>query len=257
MATMIQLTCEQCGVRYEKIAHECRENRRFCSTKCQYASFSRLQIGSIKCCTKCKRDLPLDKFWKSPQKASGYYPSCIECERAQRDERLITEPMCCRCGFSKHMPRSMYCQDCDRIVCNKGPRKWVKRTTGLEYCKICEQRPRQAPQAYCAFCKNELSKTERSKKAIKRYRESKRQRETARSYATGLLQRGKIKRGLCVYCGDKGTDFHHWDYLPKTRNFEDICQLCHVQLHVLLDILLALIKGRALRIPNSQVDNLP
>lgn len=202
-------------------------------------------------CTKCKQLLPLFKFW-SWKKIPNNYPSCIECEKASRRQHLQENPMCCRCWISPHTPKGLYCLECDLIMHKRPPRKWIRRKTGLEWCKICEQLPAEENHQYCTGCRKEYTARMRKKKYIERYHTpSMRQRDTARHYATGLLQRKKIKRGLCVYCGDKATDFHHWDYLPKTRNFEDVCRMCHVQLHAVIEILLTLIKARAIRFPSA------
>lgn len=248
---MIQMTCQQCGCHYEKQAGRFRKDRKFCSTTCRYES-EKLPSPTtgIKFCSKCKRKLILEKFWKSKTQASGYYPSCIECEISHRNQQLENNPMCIRCWISPHIKGNAYCAHCDRIMHSKPPRKRVVRTKGVEWCKICEQLPRQIPHSYCAPCRREYALITRKKKWAERYHtDPMKQRQTARQYATGLLARGKIKRGLCVWCGNKGTDFHHWDYLPKTRNFEDVCRLCHVELHAVIEILLTLIKARAIRFP--------
>ena len=254
MARMIQLTCEQCGIQYEKIAHECRKDRRFCSTKCQYDARKVLQVGRTKCCTKCKRELTLDKFWKTDKRASGYYPSCMECEKSDRLKHMQNNPMCCRCWITPHTPKSLHCYDCQRIVSNRGPRKWISRRTGLEWCKICEQRPSEENHQYCTLCRKEYTSRTREKKWAKRYHTAPmRQKQTARAYATGLLARGKIKRGLCVFCGCKGTEFHHYDYLPKTMNFEDVCEMCHEDVHRVLKILLTLHTCEVIGFPIAEV----
>ena len=130
MPTMVQATCEFCGGGYSKMISQ--KDRQFCSTKCQYEARKLKVSGPTKCCSKCNRDLPLKKFWKSKIQASGYYPSCIECEKSHRRETINSNPMCFRCSFSKHTPKSPYCQDCERIIHKKPPRKWVSRRTGLE-----------------------------------------------------------------------------------------------------------------------------
>jgi hypothetical protein len=93
----------------------------------------------------------------------------------------------------------------------------------------------------CHLCKNEDQNRRRAKKWAERYATDDQKRiETARAYATGLLQRGKIKRGLCVFCGNQGTEFHHYDYERKTRNFDDVCHLCHDEAHAFLKSMLTL-----------------
>jgi hypothetical protein len=189
-------------------------------------------------CSKCQRVLPLSAFAKWHNKA-GIYPSCKECEKAHRAKYLTENPLCCRCKTKSHMNGDNYCTDCKRISKNQPPRKWVSRRTGLEWCKVCGIRERLPYHHYCFLCKRDYQNRTRSKKWAERHPlNSQRQIATARAYATGLLQRHKIKRGPCVFCGDPGQEFHHYDYLPKTRNFEDVCCDCHDAAHKILNLLL-------------------
>lgn len=211
---------------------------------------SRKFQGWMKECSKCKKVLPLYCFWRGPNK-SGIYPSCKDCERHKRHERQRIRPMCFRCGLVPHAPKSEYYADCLRILQNKPPRKWVSRRTGLEWCKICESKPKLPYHQYCADCRREYDNLTRFKNRRKKYANSKRRIFTARAYATGLLQRGKIKRGPCVFCGCPGVDFHHYDYLPRTRNFDSVCEQCHVDIHRFLKILLTLMRSKAIRLTTA------
>jgi hypothetical protein len=204
------------------------------------ASTPGLTAGRVlsKPCSKCKRVLPVTAFAKWHNKA-GLYPSCRECEREHREKRLSENPLCIRCKLNPHAAHDAYCIDCKRILKHRPPRKWVSRRSGLEWCKVCGIRPRLEYHHYCFLCKNEYQNRTRSKKWAERYPlNSQRQIATARAYATGLLARGKIHRGPCVFCGDPGQDFHHYDYLPRTLNFEDVCCECHVAVHKILRLLL-------------------
>jgi hypothetical protein len=56
-----------------------------------------------------------------------------------------------------------------------------------------------------------------------------RRKANARAYATGLLARGKIKRGPCEWCGKQSVSFHHLDYNDRTINFKHLCKECHLK----------------------------
>jgi hypothetical protein len=159
-----------------------------------------------------------------------------------RNEKSLREnPNCRRCKAAPHAPGDFYCVDCSRIVRHKGPRKWFSRRTGLEWCKICGIRERLPYHHYCHLCKMEYQNRTRAKKWSERYASNDAKRiETARAYATNLLARGKIRRGPCAFCGEQGTQFHHYDYERKTRNFDDVCYECHLAAHKILRILLTM-----------------
>lgn len=194
----------------------------------------------MKHCSKCKRELPETEFWKGRNK-TGIYPSCKECELKQRANRLLLNPLCVVCKSRQHMAGDVYCYECSRIKKGRGNPKWESRRTGLEWCKICGQRPRLDYHQYCYLCKREYNTRKlRERRSTLKPTTEERRIFTARSYATGLLQQGKIKRGPCVFCGQQGTQFHHYDYEPRTRNFDDVCFPCHVQAHKFLNLLLTI-----------------
>ncbi len=194
----------------------------------------------MKTCTKCNRVLDDKCFWMRP-KTGRLYPSCRQCEKHSNSEFLKRSPLCCRCKLNPHTCGDAYCSDCSRIVKKKNPRKWVSRRTGLEWCKICEVRPKLSYHHYCGPCKKDYQDRTRAKKWALRYvGNAQKKIETARAYATGLLRRGKIKRGPCVFCGNRGVQFHHYDYELKTRNFDSVCRHCHIQIHRFLKLVVDL-----------------
>jgi hypothetical protein len=194
----------------------------------------------MKICSKCRRELPLTCFWKHGNKA-GIYPSCKECETNHRTQRLVNNPLCVRCKERPHMRGDAYCYPCGRIIKGKENPKWVSRRTGLEWCKVCEQRPRLPYHHWCLICRREYAARTVSKKWRERYSgEEKMRIVVVQHYATGLLQRGKIKRGPCAFCGAKSEHFHHYDYERKTMNFDSVCIPCHIQLHQFLKKMLTI-----------------
>jgi len=136
------------------------------------------------------------------------------------------------CNFTKSSHTksglSCYCKKCDRDRKNLPPRKWISRRDGLEWCKICEKNPRLPYHQYCHDCKMEYQRQTRATKWRERHPDWKaRRKSNARAYATGLLQRGKIKRGPCEVCGKPSEHFHHLDYEDRTMNFQHLCRACH------------------------------
>lgn len=205
--------------------------------------------SDFKRCTKCSRDLPVDRFgpWRNK---CGLYPSCRECETKKKREYVQSITTCARCKNLPCTKSDIYCPDCARAARGRPARKWVSRRDGLEWCKLCEAYPRLPYHHYCHECKKKHDTARRPKQwALRHPTDDLKRIATNRAYATGLLQRGKIKRGPCVFCGAPGTQFHHYDYEPRTRNFEDVCLLCHVQAHQYLNFLLTAFRNGAIRLP--------
>lgn len=162
-----------------------------------------------------------------------------------RKERLASHPLCYHCKYRPHTPGNWWCTECRRER-RHGPKKWHSRRTGLEWCKVCGSNPRLPYHHYCAKCKIDYQNRTRLKKWRERHPDwQSREHANARAYATGLLARGKIKRGQCAYCDKPGTEFHHYDYHRRTRNFEDVCYCCHVKVHRVLKIMFALFSNGA------------
>jgi hypothetical protein len=63
-----------------------------------------------------------------------------------------------------------------------------------------------------------------------------------RKYAHTLLMAGEVERTDCVFCGAPDTEFHHYDYEDRTRNFESACGSCHGGIHEFLGSLLTIMK---------------
>lgn len=191
----------------------------------------------MKACSKCHQLLPLTEFWWGPNK-TGTYPSCRNCESLARIQRLNRSPICKKCAINPHPLGDYYCTDCARKVKRWPQKKWVSRRTGLEWCKVCGIRERLSYHHYCHLCKQAYQRNYLLKKP--RRTSKNRRKMNARQYATNLLRRGKIKRGPCVFCGKQGTEFHHFDYEDRTRNFVDVCVPCHDDAHRLIKILLTI-----------------
>jgi hypothetical protein len=164
-------------------------------------------MTEVKTCQKCGNEFPIEDFWKIK---NGRY-------------------------------RSRSCRTCKNIQKrNKAPR-WVSRRTDLHLCTVCQVNPRLSYHHYCHQCKSDYQKATRLKRWKERHPNYEARRiENARQYATGLLRRGKIKRGPCVFCGKPGKHFHHYDYEKCTMNFDNVCLMCHVQIHGFLNALLTI-----------------
>lgn len=166
-------------------------------------------------------------------------------EAIYRARYLSRNPLCIKCKSVPHMNGDAYCYPCSRKSKGLGEPSVRRRKQNLEWCKVCGVRPRLSYHHYCAVCKRDYQNRTRAKKWAERYCNNELKRiETARAYATGLLARGKIKRQACVFCGDPGTQFHHYDYELRTRNFDDVCDPCHVLAHRFLNTLLTICRMR-------------
>lgn len=139
--------------------------------------------------------------------------TCSKCKRELDESR-----------FWKHTNKAgIYpsCKECEK-------RKSVEAMASDPMCVRCKTVPHTPKSYYCTDCSRAVQKKP-SRKWISR--------------------RGKIKRKPCVFCGAPGVAFHHYDYLPKTRNFEDVCRACHDDAHRFLKIMLTLIKAGAIHLP--------
>jgi hypothetical protein len=161
----------------------------------------------VKTCPQCERSLLESDFNKSRRRRDGLNTWCRYCESRAK-------------------------------IARRGPPTSVRRRRGpTNLCPRCLKSERGS-QPYCPQCKLDYQNETRAKKWSDRYANNESRRiETARAYATNLLARGKIRRHACVFCGDMGTQFHHYDYERKTRNFDDVCDLCHAHVHIFLKTL--------------------
>lgn len=142
--------------------------------------------------------------------------------------------LCSKCREREALGYHAYCRQCHRIYRGMTPERIRNESPDGVLCAKCKLRPRLSYHNWCRECKN--ASTVKWLKIHKDYEST--QIKTARRYAYTLLQRGKIKRGPCVFCGEQGTEFHHYDYKPKTRNFDDVCTSCHKAVHIILKLLL-------------------
>lgn len=198
-----------------------------------------------KTCTCCQQSLNESLFHKHSQKKDGLNSWCKACEKIKQASKHTRNPLCSGCKSVPHMNGNAYCYSCDRKRKGRGNPKWISRRTGLEWCKICERNPSLSYHQYCHDCKIEYERKRRYQAWRRRQADpDKRRKQNARQYATNLLQRGKIRRGPCVFCGNPGTAFHHYDYEDRTRNFDDVCRPCHDTAHKFLKIMLTIHRTR-------------
>jgi len=174
---------------------------------------------NMKTCPQCKTELPETEFNKSRNRKDGLNPWCRACESRAK-------------------------------IARRGPPSSTRRRRGpIHLCPRCLTKER-GTQPYCPKCKLDYQNQTRAKKWAQRYSNNEARRiETARQYATNLLARGKIRRGPCVFCGEHGTQFHHYDYERKTRNFEDTCDRCHSDVHQFLQLTVDTMRLYGVKLP--------
>lgn len=188
----------------------------------------------MKTCSKCKREQDLSCFVKSNRYKDGLYPSCKDCRKASREATLAKNPLCSKCGIKPHTSTHAYCYDCARIAMGDPPEpKFRRDVTNKTMCSKCKVKPRATGKNYCRDCSNAYNRNWIYENGGSWGVKSKEEKEksVARHYASWLLKSGKIKRGKCAFCDQPGTEFHHFDYEPRTLNFVDICYRCHVDAH--------------------------
>jgi len=143
-------------------------------------------------CPKCKTN---------PKASNGY---CVPCNKAYKDARRTT------------------------------PKKFNRRVSINDgICPRCRSKPKSDKRGYCDECHNAATREWASRKGgyWKAIGDEGRKRAVARKYLHNKLVRGHIKRGPCAFCGNPSTQFHHYDYEPKTMNYDDVCDSCHGEIH--------------------------
>lgn len=189
---------------------------------------------------------------KSPKYKDGLTQPCKDCRRSAMAERLASNPTCSKCGERPHQPKHPYCYECQRD--SKGYTKPPKfrRDSNNELCSRCKESPRARGKNYCTKCANEYMRNWLSERggswAVKTPEQ--RRLATVRHYAHWLVSSGKVSRTLCVFCGAPGNEFHHYDYEPRTRNFESVCTQCQGDAHRFLNSVLTIMR-RGYRFPSS------
>lgn len=183
----------------------------------------------LKTCSKCKKDLPIDRFVLSARYRDGHYPICKDCRRATRLKRLAKEYPCSKCQSAPHSPGHDYCERCLRLSKGRTEIPLIpRRRTDLHLCAKCHERPRLKYHRYCQECKNESvaawwrEQGGSWKRALARNEHDK---LLARAAVNRAIRRGKLKRQPCEACGNLKSQAHH--YLGYAReNWLKVKWLC-------------------------------
>ncbi len=168
----------------------------------------------LKTCSKCKKDLPVKRFSRSPRYLSGRCSQCKGCQRATRAIWLKKKPLCCHCKTRPHTANHPYCYECEREKSGKtdAPKRVCDRSNKTLCCK-CKSAPRCKNHNYCRDCRKVSVKiwsakvggswtwAKTSSERMKRYR--------ARNALNTAIYRGKLIRKPCEVCGDSKTEGHH------------------------------------------------
>ena len=188
----------------------------------------RISCLEVKTCSKCKKDLPRDRFVKSNRYHDGLYPSCKDCRKEALLKTLEEHPLCSKCKSQPHGKGRAWCDDCELKARGLPPRKF-KRDLTNKLCSFCKVQPRAKGKNYCKDCANAYMKGWRDSRggSWSCLTKEQRRKATARRYVYTQLQRGKIKREPCAKCGNPQTEFHHLDYNDRTMNVMHLCRPCH------------------------------
>jgi hypothetical protein len=186
----------------------------------------------MKVCSKCKRDLPLEAFSRSPRYICGRYSSCKECQKAVTNRCLEKNRTCTKCNQRPHESGNPWCYQCRRISEGKSPEpKWrQKKAIDRNFCPVCQIRPPLDYHRYCQICKNAATRKCAAKKRGVRFRGESLRKKSARHYINTLFKRGKIRRQPCEFCGEPSQHFHHLSYEDRSTNIQHVCFRCHVLL---------------------------
>lgn len=206
----------------------------------------------MKMCSKCEQTLPLDQFVKSPRYKDGLYPSCKRCRKEANLKSFRDHPICSRCNEKPHLENRAYCYECDRIVKGRSVTpKFHRDGSNTDKCCKCKVNPRRKGGKYCVSCANKYMSTWLAANggSWKTKNPDQKRIATVRKYAYTLLLAGKVQRGPCVFCGAPETQFHHYDYEPRTLNFESACYPCHVEIHRFLNSMLTLMQNKVISLP--------
>ncbi len=196
----------------------------------------------MKVCSKCKQVLDENCFVKSSRYRDGLYPSCKECRKAVKMATLAANPKCSKCGVKPHQPTHPYCYDC--LVEAMGYTPKFRRDSKNKLCSRCKVNPRAQGKNYCSECANRyLSEYYAARGGQwKNMTAEQRRKHKVRHFANWLVEKGEVERGPCVFCGAPSTQFHHYDYEDRTRNFDPVCDQCHLDCHEFLDSMLTMMK---------------
>lgn len=172
------------------------------------------------------------------------YPSCRDCRKSATLATLANNPMCSRCKVNPHQPSNMYCYDCGRVAKGYTEPPKFRRDAWNTLCSKCKVNPKANGKNYCSECANKYLRDRYARMGGQRKYMTDEQKRltTVRQYAHSLLKAGKVKRTDCVFCGAPGTEFHHYDYENRTRNFESVCNPCHDEAHLFLNSMLTMMK---------------
>ncbi len=173
-------------------------------------------MPTLKVCSKCKKDLPLKRFIKSPNYKDWKYPHCDSCRKEKRTRWLASFTLCIKCKGAPHRPTSPYCFDCLRAMDKrtKGPKKFSRDSSNKTLCSRCKAAPRLPYHNYCKTCKNlsfgEWLKSKGGSWAYRCEDPVRKKKCIARSLMNTAIVRGKLKRMPCEVCGNPETEGHHY-----------------------------------------------
>lgn len=193
-------------------------------------AIQRPKNNRLKTCSKCKRELLLERFVKSDRYSDGLYPLCKDCRKAIRLAGLKKYPMCSKCGKYPHTSNHRHCFACQREGRWQRPLvKFRRDHFNKTLCSDCKSAPRLEYHNYCSGCMNKAVRAWRKRQNPPRPFSEERRKASARHYINTLFKRGKIKRKPCEVCGKPSDHFHHLDYKDRTTNVQHLCHQHHVE----------------------------
>jgi len=148
----------------------------------------------MKTCSTCKKEKPVDEFYRDKQRKDGRYPVCKSCKNASSVK------------FRKKYYEEYY----------NDPEKKRRQ---YELHEVYQSRPEFEAQ-------RKRYQKGRTAKFAKRHPD----RYQAMYTFNNAIRLGKIKRGNCEVCGEENAQGHHEDY-SKPLEVIWLCRRHHMNLH--------------------------
>jgi len=182
----------------------------------------------MKTCSKCKKDLPRERFVKSPRYLDGLYPICKDCRKATRLRSLADNPLCRKCKKAPHVYKQAYCEACERKARGRTPiPKYRRKKKADGLCSKCNLRPKLKYHHWCNECKLEATRKWLSTGVMlwKNMTDEQKKKAIARGMVNRDIARGKLKKKPCEVCGALNVEAHHHKGY-EIENALDIQWLC-------------------------------
>ena len=175
---------------------------------------------TIRHCPKCGADQALDRFYRSPKKASGFLSWCKSCyaERERTDEYR---------GYRRRYMQGYY-------RANAPYREKALKRAKTDEAKVRRRRLKRTDKFRRTRNEQNAHMTPEKRNWLRVYRRGYDRVHRTKKYArllTSLMRRfGYLLPEPCARCGNTEVIIHHLDY-TKPLDILWLCRPCHVLVH--------------------------